>query len=187
MQLESNLAREQETQVNKLLKRIDKLEKDTQNKQCSLEQVKIIVFVKDSSNYSFLFSRCCLYFSCAAKKLSLKTHWNRSKSRWWTGCGERWRNWKPRRGKITSIFRRIIIRCKIKKYFNVCFRLLQEKLEQPISEPPSPRDLDREGDMAGNLTENIQSLKAEVSKLKNQLMTVERESKSQFTYPLSED
>ena len=70
---------------------------------------------------------------------------------------------------------------------NVCYRLLQEKLEQPISEPPSPRDLDREGDMAGNLTENIQSLKAEVSKLKNQLMTVERESATQFAFTVSED
>lgn len=42
--------------------------------------------------------------------------------------------------------------------------------------------MDREGDMAGSLTENIQSLKAEVSKLKNQLMTVERESKNRWNF-----
>ena len=67
MQLESNLAREQENQVNKLLKRIDKLEKDTQNKQCSLEQVKNIeaIFL-GRPKYSHLFC------SCVAKKLSLK-------------------------------------------------------------------------------------------------------------------
>ena len=58
------------------------------------------------------------------------------------------------------------------------FRLLQEKLEQPISEPPSPRDLQTdEGDMAGNLTENIRCLKGEVSKLKGQLTATQTDRK----------
>ena len=39
LQLESNLAKEQESQVNKLLRRIEKLEADTNRKQSSLEQV----------------------------------------------------------------------------------------------------------------------------------------------------
>ena len=63
MQLESNLAREQENQVNKLLKRIDKLEKDTQNKQCSLEQVKNIEAIFLGKNINFL-----IYFVVASRK-----------------------------------------------------------------------------------------------------------------------
>ena len=57
------------------------------------------------------------------------------------------------------------------------FRLLQEKLEQPISEPPSPRDIPTDGDMAGSITENIQLLKGEVSQLKNQLTATQTDRK----------
>lgn len=46
--------------------------------------------------------------------------------------------------------------------------MLQEKLDQPVSEPPSPHDINN-GDAAGNLTEHITHLRAEVQKLKNQL------------------
>ena len=59
----------------------------------------------------------------------------------------------------------------------VSFRLLQEKLEHPISEPPSPRDIPTDGDMAGSITENIQLLKGEVSQLKNQLTATQTDRK----------
>lgn len=38
--MEQTLEQEQEAQVNKLLKRIDKLESEIVNKQCTLEQLK---------------------------------------------------------------------------------------------------------------------------------------------------
>ena len=55
--------------------------------------------------------------------------------------------------------------------------MLQEKLEQPVTEPPSPRDINN-GDTAQNLTTHIAGLRAEVAKLKKQLLSaqVERES-----------
>ena len=48
LQLESNLAKEQESQVNKLLRRIEKLEADTNRKQSSLEQVFISALAQNS-------------------------------------------------------------------------------------------------------------------------------------------
>merc|ERR1719209_403469 len=52
-------------------------------------------------------------------------------------------------------------------------RGLQIKLDQPVSEPPSPRDLpgrhSRNGDTAANLANNIHQLRQECAKLKQQL------------------
>uniref|UniRef100_T1JIZ6 Coiled-coil domain-containing protein 6 n=1 Tax=Strigamia maritima TaxID=126957 RepID=T1JIZ6_STRMM len=53
-------------------------------------------------------------------------------------------------------------------------RNLQEKLDQPVSAPPSPRDIS-DGDTAGNLTLHIQHLRNEVSKLKTQLHAAQQE------------
>ncbi|XP_050391014.1 coiled-coil domain-containing protein 6 [Patella vulgata] len=47
-------------------------------------------------------------------------------------------------------------------------RMLQEKLEQPVSAPPSPRDMNN-GDTAHNLMQHIGNLRGEVSRLKGQL------------------
>lgn len=55
-----------------------------------------------------------------------------------------------------------------------CLRMLQEKLDQPVSSPPSPRDINN-GDMAGNLTQHIQHLRGEVQKLRNQLINAQAE------------
>ena len=46
--------------------------------------------------------------------------------------------------------------------------MLQEKLEQPVTGPPSPRDI-HNGDTAQNLSSHIDHLRAEVNKLKKQL------------------
>ncbi|BFZ02598.1 hypothetical protein BsWGS_05638 [Bradybaena similaris] len=53
-------------------------------------------------------------------------------------------------------------------------RLLQEKLDQPISAPPSPRDINN-GDTASNLVQHIDSLRSEVIKLKDQLRSAQIE------------
>jgi len=53
-------------------------------------------------------------------------------------------------------------------------RMLQEKLDQPVSSPPSPRDINN-GDTTGNLTDHIQRLRAEVSRLRNQLISAQAE------------
>lgn len=53
-------------------------------------------------------------------------------------------------------------------------RMLQEKLDQPVSAPPSPRDISN-GDTAANLTLHVQHLRNEVAKLKTQLLNVQQE------------
>ncbi|KAK3579442.1 hypothetical protein CHS0354_028242 [Potamilus streckersoni] len=57
-------------------------------------------------------------------------------------------------------------------------RMLQEKLDQPITDPPSPREINN-GDTAGNLSQHITHLRSEVFKLKEQLQAaqVEHEEK----------
>ena len=52
-------------------------------------------------------------------------------------------------------------------------RNLQIKLDQPISEPPSPREANnKNGDTAATLANNIHQLRQEVAKLKQQLTVV---------------
>ncbi|BFZ17577.1 hypothetical protein BsWGS_20616 [Bradybaena similaris] len=53
-------------------------------------------------------------------------------------------------------------------------RLLQEKLDQPVSAPPSPRDINT-GDTAANLVQHIDSLRSEVIRLKDQLRSAQIE------------
>ncbi|KAK7502093.1 hypothetical protein BaRGS_00006845 [Batillaria attramentaria] len=53
-------------------------------------------------------------------------------------------------------------------------RLLQEKLDQPVSAPPSPRDINN-GDAAKNLIQHIENLRGEVSGLKDQLRAAQIE------------
>ncbi|KAG8192179.1 hypothetical protein JTE90_027817 [Oedothorax gibbosus] len=53
-------------------------------------------------------------------------------------------------------------------------RMLQEKLDQPVSAPPSPRDINN-GDLAANLTMHVQHLRNEVTKLKTQLLNAQQE------------
>ena len=53
VELEETLEKEQEYQVNKLMRKIEKLERDTVNKQATLEQV--IRLRKHSSRQGFFF------------------------------------------------------------------------------------------------------------------------------------
>lgn len=55
--------------------------------------------------------------------------------------------------------------------------MLQEKLDQPVSAPPSPRDINN-GDTAANLTLHVQHLRNEVAKLKMQLLNAQQERKA---------
>ncbi|XP_017339553.1 coiled-coil domain-containing protein 6b isoform X2 [Ictalurus punctatus] len=52
-------------------------------------------------------------------------------------------------------------------------RILQEKLDQPVSAPPSPRDISMEIDSPENMMRHIRYLKSEVEKLKKNLRTAE--------------
>ncbi|KAL4640993.1 coiled-coil domain-containing protein 6 [Arapaima gigas] len=52
-------------------------------------------------------------------------------------------------------------------------RILQEKLDQPVSAPSSPRDVSMEIDSPENMMRHIRFLKNEVERLKNNLRTTE--------------
>jgi coiled-coil domain-containing protein 6 len=54
--------------------------------------------------------------------------------------------------------------------------MLQEKLDQPVTGPPSPRDM-HNGDTAQNLTQHIENLRGEVSNLKDMLRRAQVERK----------
>ncbi|KAG1679925.1 Coiled-coil domain-containing protein 6 [Nymphon striatum] len=65
-------------------------------------------------------------------------------------------------------------------------RMLQGKLDQPVSAPTSPRDINN-GDTASNLTLHIQHLRNEVSKLKTQLLNAQQEhSEKMAQYAMEE-
>lgn len=55
----------------------------------------------------------------------------------------------------------------------VFVRILQEKLDQPVSAPPSPRDISMEIDSPENMMRHIRFLKSEVERLKRSLRTTE--------------
>lgn len=64
-------------------------------------------------------------------------------------------------------------------------RILQEKLDQPVSAPPSPRDVSMEIDSPENMMRHIRFLKNEVERLKKSLRTTELQRKWPFN--LSQD
>ena len=57
------------------------------------------------------------------------------------------------------------------------FRMLQEKLEEPISEPPSPRQFEDGEDAVGDLASHITSLREEIRRLRQQLAKSEADCK----------
>lgn len=63
-------------------------------------------------------------------------------------------------------------------------RILQEKLDQPVSAPPSPREVSMEIDSPENMMRHIRFLKSEVERLKRSLRTTElqRESSSHYAH-----
>jgi coiled-coil domain-containing protein 6 len=69
-------------------------------------------------------------------------------------------------------------------------RMLQQKLDQPVSAPPSPRDPQAmivDEDTAGNLVQNIQALKAEVTRLQAQLRAAQAEHKEKIVQYAEEE
>jgi len=60
--------------------------------------------------------------------------------------------------------------------------MLQEKLEEPISEPPSPRQFADGEDAVGDLASHITSLREEIRKLKQQLAKSEADCKCRSTH-----
>lgn len=62
-------------------------------------------------------------------------------------------------------------------WFVVGTRILQEKLDQPVSAPPSPRDVSMEIDSPENMMRHIRFLKNEVERLKKSLRTTELQRK----------
>jgi hypothetical protein len=55
--------------------------------------------------------------------------------------------------------------------------MLQEKLEEPISEPPSPRQFTESGDTVGGIATHITSLREEIRRLRLQLAKSEADCK----------
>ena len=53
-------------------------------------------------------------------------------------------------------------------------RMLQIKLDQPVSDPASPNDINN-GDTAANLSTHIQNLRSEVARLRAQLAHAQQE------------
>uniref|UniRef100_A0A672PGD6 Coiled-coil domain containing 6a n=1 Tax=Sinocyclocheilus grahami TaxID=75366 RepID=A0A672PGD6_SINGR len=63
-------------------------------------------------------------------------------------------------------------------------RILQEKLDQPVSAPLSPRDISMEIDSPENMMRHIRFLKSEVERLKKNLRTAELQRKYQTPFHL---
>lgn len=61
-------------------------------------------------------------------------------------------------------------------------RILQEKLDQPVSAPPSPRDVSMEIDSPENMMRHIRFLKNEVERLKKNLRTTELQRKCSLIF-----
>lgn len=59
-------------------------------------------------------------------------------------------------------------------------RSLQIRLDQPVSDPASPREISNGEDTASNISSHIQVLRSEVMRLRNQLDSAEKESKCVF-------
>lgn len=56
-------------------------------------------------------------------------------------------------------------------------RSLQIRLDQPISDPASPREISNGEDTATHISTHIQVLRSEVMRLRNQLDSAQKESK----------
>ncbi|CAC5402196.1 CCDC6 [Mytilus coruscus] len=65
-------------------------------------------------------------------------------------------------------------------------RLLQEKLDQPVTGPPSPRDMNN-GDTAQNLTQHIENLRGEVNNLKEMLRRAQLEHEQKMAQYAQEE
>ncbi|KAL7990323.1 hypothetical protein Chor_013753 [Crotalus horridus] len=127
-ELEQHLEQEQEFQVNKLMKKIKKLENDTISKQLTLEQLR-------------------------REKIDLENTLEQEQE-----------------ALVNRLWKRMD-KLEAEK------RILQEKLDQPVSAPPSPRDISMEIDSPENMMRHIRFLKNEVERLKKQLRAAQLQQK----------
>uniref|UniRef100_UPI00398EB87D coiled-coil domain-containing protein 6b n=1 Tax=Pristiophorus japonicus TaxID=55135 RepID=UPI00398EB87D len=67
------------------------------------------------------------------------------------------------------------------------FSILQEKLDQPVSAPPSPRDISMEIDSPENMMRHIRFLKNEVERLKKQLRAAQLQHTEKMAQYLEEE
>ena len=123
-ELEQTLEKEQEYQVNKLMRKIEKLEAETLSKQTILEQLR-------------------------REKVELENSLEQEQE-----------------ALVNRLWKRMD-KLEAEK------RMLQVKLDQPVSEPPSPKDMPMDGDLAGNLSQHIQLLRGEVARLRNKLLNAQ--------------
>lgn len=65
-------------------------------------------------------------------------------------------------------------------------RMLQIKLDQPVSDPASPREISN-GDTATNISTHIQTLRSEVTRLRNQLAISEQENTEKMQRYVNEE
>lgn len=87
-ELEETLEKEQEYQVNKLMRKIEKLEAETLSKQTILEQVSYC----SRCEIEHQLTACLSGFSCVVRKWSWRTHLNRNKKPWSIASGSGWTN-----------------------------------------------------------------------------------------------
>lgn len=57
--------------------------------------------------------------------------------------------------------------------------MLQIKLDQPVSDPASPRDINN-GDTASNLSSHIKNLRGEVNRLRAKLLSIQVEQQEKM-------
>lgn len=137
-ELEQHLEQEQEFQVNKLMKKIKKLENDTISKQLTLEQLR-------------------------REKIDLENTLEQEQE-----------------ALVNRLWKRMD-KLEAEK------RILQEKLDQPVSAPPSPRDISMEIDSPENMMRHIRFLKNEVERLKKQLRAAQLQHSEKMAQYLEEE
>lgn len=123
--LEQTLEQEQECLVNRLMRKIEKLEAETLAKQTNLEQLR-------------------------REKVELENTLEQEQE-----------------ALVNKLWKRMD-KLEAEK------RMLQIKLDQPVSDPASPRDINN-GDTASNLSSHIQTLRSEVARLRQQLAISQKE------------
>ncbi|XP_063969548.1 coiled-coil domain-containing protein 6-like [Lytechinus pictus] len=132
LQLERTLEQEQEYQVNKLMRKIERLENDTGGKQRKLEELK-------------------------REKIDLENALEQEQE-----------------ALVNRLWKRM-------EKLEAEKRNLQEKLDEPVSAPPSPREI-KNGETTETLSRYVEQLRNEVRKLKNQLLSTQMEHQERIVH-----
>ncbi|XP_033643804.1 coiled-coil domain-containing protein 6-like isoform X2 [Asterias rubens] len=158
-QLERTLEQEQEYQVNKLMRKIERLENDTVSKQKKLEEMVLPSCLYTTSKIPLVSS---FYFNLRREKVDLEN------------CLE-----QEQEALVNRLWKRMD-RLEAEK------RMLQEKLDEPVSAPASPREI-KNGNTTENLSIYVDQLRSEVRKLKGQLMSSQMEHQERMNHLVQEE